>query len=246
MEFDRAQTAALIADLDRHDKPKIRTAVDQLIRLASEFPQLREILDQRLSEAGHRNYWPVAYVLGHLPRPSTGVLEVLIETLDHREPDIRWAIALLLTSIAKTDKTIIERLMRLAAAGSANQKRMALYCIRDLALSDAASQSTLLGALGDSDATVRVAAAICLRLRSDLDAVGKQALLKIYAEDAEAKVRHTAAIALAHLGKAMPEFLTALRKNSESDDRETRKAALAALELLEKRRSASSGSASDR
>jgi hypothetical protein len=246
MEFDRSRTDALIADLDHHDKPTIRTAVDQLIRLAVEFPQLREILDQRLTEAAHRNYWPVAYILGHLPQPSASALEVLIETLDHREPDIRWAIALLLTTLAKTDKTIVGLLMRLAGSGSANQKRMALYCIRDLALSDAASQSALLGALSDADATVRVAAAICLRLRSDLDAVGRQALLKIYADDVEAKVRHTAAIALAHLGRATPEFLTALRKNSESEDRETRKAALAALELLEKRRSASSGSASDR
>jgi HEAT repeat protein len=246
MEFDRSRATELIADLDHYDKPSIRTAVDQLIRLAGEFPQLREILGQRLTEAGHRNYWPVAYVLGHLPQPSASALEMLIETLDHREPDIRWAIALLLTTLGKTNKTIVERLMTLAAAGSANQKRMALYCIRDLALSDAASQSALLGALGDTDATVRVAAAICLRLRSDVDAVGKQALLKIYADDAEAKVRHTAAIALANLGKATPEFLAALRKNSESDDRETRKAAFAALELLKKRRSASSGSASDR
>jgi hypothetical protein len=246
MEFDRSRTDALIADLDHHDKPTIRTAVDQLIRLANEFPQLREILYRRLTEAGHRNYWPVAYVLGHLPQPSASVLEVLIETLDHHEPDIRWAIALLLTTIAKVDKPMVERLMRLVASGSANQKRMALYCIRDLTLSDAASRSTLLGALGDADATVRVAAAICLRLRSDLDTYGKQTLFKIYAGDAEAKVRHTAAIALAHLGNATPEFLTALRKNSESDDRETRKAALAALDLLKKRRSASSGSASDR
>ena len=246
MEFDRSQTEALIADLDHHDKPTIRTAVDQLIRLAGEFPQLREILDRRLTEAGHRNYWPVAYVLGHLPQVSASALEVLIETLDHREPDIRWAIALLLTTIAKIDKPIVERLMRLVASGSANQKRMALYCIRDLTLSDAASQSALVGALGDADATVRVAAAICLRLRSDLDAAGKHALFKIYSDDAEAKVRHTAAIALAHLGKATPEFLTALGRNSESDDRATRKAARAALELLEKRRSASSGSASDR
>jgi HEAT repeat protein len=246
MVLDRSRTDALVADLDHHDKPTIRTAVNQLIRLAGEFPQLREILDQRLTEAGHRNYWPVAYVLGHLPQPSASALEMLMETLDHREPDIRWAIALLLTTLAKTDKTIVERLMTLAAAGSANQKRMALYCIRDLALSDAATRSALLTALSDTDATVRVAAAICLRLRADLDAAGRQTLLKIYGADEEAKVRHTAAIALAHLGDPTPEFLLALRRNSESDNQETRKAALAALALLEKRRSASSGSASDR
>lgn len=246
MELDRSRADALIADLDHHDKPTIRAAVDGLIRLANEFPELREILDRRLREAGRINDWPIAYVLGHLPQPSADALEVLIEALDHREPDIRWAIALLLTGIAKKDIDVIERLMKLASGGTANQKRMALYCIRDLALSDAASRSALLGALRDADATVRVAAAICLRLRSDLNDIEKQALQKLYADDAEAKVRHTAAIALAHLGQPTPEFLLALRKNSESEDQETRKAALAALALLEKRRSASSGSASNR
>jgi len=244
--MDRSRTDALIADLDHPDKPTIRTAVEQLIHLAVEFPQLQELLERRLTEAGHSHYWPVAYILGHLQPPPAYAVEVLIETLDHREPDIRWAVGLLLTNMAKTESAIVDRLVRLTAAGSINQKRMALYCIRDLALSDVASRSALLAALGDADATVRVAAAICLRLRTDLEAVGKQALLKIYAEDVEAKVRHTAAIALAHLGDATPEFLSALRKNRESDDRETRKAARAALDLLEKRRSASSGSASDR
>jgi HEAT repeat protein len=246
MEFERTRAAALIADLDEHDKPTIRVAVDRLISLAAEFPQVREILYQRLSEAGHRNYWPVAYVLGHLPQPSADALGVLLETLDHPEPDIRWAIALLLIRVAKVEDAIVQRLMQLSATGTANQKRMALYCMRDLALSDPASQSALLRALGDSDATVRVAAAICLRLRPDLDASGKHVLLRTYGNDAEAKVRHTAAIALAHLGEPTAEFLAALTKNRESEDRETRKAALAAMELLKKRRSASSGGASGR
>ena len=246
MECEPIQAAALIADLDRQDKPAIRAAVDKLITLAAESARLREILDRRLTESGHQNYWPVAYVLGHLPKPSGAALQSLFDALDHREPDIRWAIALLLIRMAKIDRAIVQRLMQLAAAGTENQKRMALYCIRDLALTDSASRSALLGALGDADATVRVAAAICLRLRPDLDAAGRNALLRIYAEDAEAKVRHTAAIALAHLGEPTAEFMAALRINSESDDRETRKAALAALELLKKRRSASCGGTSSR
>lgn len=246
VELDDRHIEALIADLDRQDKPAIRAAVDKLSSLAAESPRLRELLHRRLTESGHKNYWPVAYVLGHLPEPSGAALRTLFDALDHREADIRWAIALLLIRIAKMDGAIVHRLMDLSAAGTANQKRMALYCMRDLALTDSASRSALLGALGDSDATVRVAAAICLRLRPDLDAAGRNALLRIYAEDAEAKVRHTAAIALAYLGEPTAEFMAALRTNSESEDRETRKAALAALELLKKRRSASSGGASSR
>ncbi len=246
MELDDRQIDALIADLDQHNKPAIRAAVDKLIALADETPRLREILGHRLTASGHKNYWPVAYILGHLPEPSRAALQGLLDALDHGEADIRWAIALLLIRIAKIDGAIVPRLMQLSADGTAHQKRMALYCIRDLALTDPASRSALLGALGDPDVTVRVAAAICLRLRPDLDAAGKNVLLRIYGDDAEAKVRHTAAIALANLGQPTAEFLAALKKNSESEDRGSRKAALTALELLEKRRSASSGSASDR
>jgi HEAT repeat protein len=243
---DEVQIATLIADLDHPDKPTIRAAVDALISLATGLPAFQQILHQRLTESGHKNYWPAAYVLGHLPSPSPVVIQNLIEALDHREPDIRWAIALLLVRIAKTDGNLTNLLVDLCGTGTATQKRMALYCIRDLALSDSASLAALLKALRDSDPTVRVSAAICLKLRRDLNDEGKATLLQVYLEDRELKVRNTAAIALANLGSPAPEFLLALRKASESDNDQVRKAAVAALELLEKRRSASSGSLRDR
>jgi HEAT repeat protein len=243
---DDVPIAKLIADLDHPDKPTIRAAVDALISLAKVSPDFQQILHQRLTESGHRNYWPVAYVLGHFPYPSGVVIQNLIEALDHREPDIRWAIALLLVRIAKTDGDLINLLVDLCATGTANQKRMALYCIRDLALSDSMSLAALLEALRDTDPTVRVAAAICLRLRPDLNGAGRALLLQAYLKDTELKVRNTAAIALANLGSPAPEFLIALQKASESDNDQARRAAIAALELLEKRRSASSGSSRDR
>jgi HEAT repeat protein len=243
---DDGQIANLIADLDHSDKPTIRAAVDALISIASASPDLERILHQRLTESGHRNYWPAAYILGHLPHPSGVVIGNLIEALDHREPDIRWAIALLLVRVAKTEGHLINLFVELCKTGTANQKRMALYCIRDLALSDSVSLAALLDALRDTDPTIRVAAAICLKLRSDLDDVGKSLLLQVYLKDTELKVRNTAAVALANLGSPAAEFLIALRKASESDNEQVRKAAITALELLEKRRSASSGSSRDR
>ena len=101
MEIDKDQTAALVADLDHQDKPTIRAAVDALIPLAAHSPQICDLLNRRLIEDGHKNYWPVAYVLGNLPQPSRAAITHLLDALDHREPDIRWAIALLLVGIAK-------------------------------------------------------------------------------------------------------------------------------------------------
>lgn len=246
MESIDPQTAALIADLDHPDKPTIRAAVDALIARAAMSPQIRDLLNRRLAEAGHRHYWPVAYILGNLPQPSAAAMASLLEALGHREPDIRWAVALLLVRNAKQNAELVRSLIQLCATGSDNQKRMALYCLRDLTLSDSASLTALFAALRDNEPTVRVAAAICLKARPDIDDAGKNILFQAYSNDKESRVRHAAAITLANLGAPAAEFLLALRKNSASADEQTRKAALAALEVLQKRRPAPSGSASDR
>jgi len=232
METDRL--AALIADLDHPDKPTIRAAVDQLIELARESAQVRTALDLRLDEPGHRNYWPVAYILGHLPQPSGTAIRNLLDTLDHREPDIRWACSLLLAKIAQSEAAVIELLIDLCRNGTANQKRMAIYCLRDLALNDSASLQALLSSLADSDATVRVAAATSLKNRTeDTDRV-RDALLQSYLIDADIKVRNAAAVTLAHIGSPCEEFLLALRQAAQSDDSQARKAAVVALGLLQK------------
>ncbi len=241
MDINDGQIAALMADLESHDKPAIRAAVDALIPLAIDSPTIRDILDRRLRETGHRNYWPIAYILGHLSPVATACLGKLIEALDHREPDIRWAMALLLVRIAKHENAVIDLLNDLTATGTTNQRRMALYCIRDLALSDSASLAAMLRAIGDSDPTVRVAAAISLKPRSDLDDAAKEMLLRVYLRDEDPRVRHTAAITLASLGSASAAFLEALENGRKSTEAQTRKAAEIALEILKKRRPASTG-----
>jgi HEAT repeat protein len=242
MAIDDRSVEALIAALDHPDKPTIRSAVDALIACAGDSPRVRELLQARLTATGHRNYWPAAYVLGNLPDPPSAVLSALLDALDHPEPDIRWAISLLLARIGKNHHDLVASLIGVCGSGSSNQKRMALYCLRDLALSSAASATAMLSALADPEPTVRVAAAVCLKERLELDSAGKTILLRTYLNDPEPKVRHAAAIALAALGEPAAEFLAALEKNFCAGDQQTRKAASVALDLLKKRRPASSGS----
>jgi len=232
MENDRL--AALIADLDHPDKPTIRAAVDQLIGLARESARVRTALDDRLTESGHRNYWPVAYILAHLPQPSGAAIRNLLDTLDHRQPDIRWACSLLLAKIAQSETAVIELLIELSRNGTANQKRMAIYCLRDLALNDPASLQAILTSLSDSDTSVRVAAATSLKNRTDDADRVRDALLQRYLIDVDIKVRNAAAVTLAHIGSPSEAFLLALREAIESDDSQARKAAAIALGLLQK------------
>jgi len=95
----------------------------------------------------------------------------------------------------------------------------------------------LLGALLDLDPTVRVAAAISLKSRSDLDHAGRDALLQAYLKDTEVRVRNAAAITLAHLGETSAEFLSALQQAVDGEDEQARKTAATALALIKKIRS---------
>src|SRR5262245_28971506 len=233
--MDTDRLAALIATLDQPDKPTLRRAVDELIAGAADTPQFRDVLEQRLGEPNHRNYWPVAYVLGHLPEPSGGAIRTLMLALDHHEPDIRWACALLLMKIAQSEPAITSLLINLCRCGTSNQKRMALYCLRDMKLNDSVSLQAMLGTLSDADSSVRVAAAIGLKTRSDTEQLVRTELLKSYLNDEDIKVRSAAAMTLAQLGSPSAAFLTELKKNLENDDSQMRKAAALALQWLEKK-----------
>ena len=231
---DDGQIANLIAALDHPDKPTIRAAVDALIALAPASTDLQKLLDQRLTEDGHKNYWPVAYILGHLCPPSRECIGRLIDALDHREPDIRWAIALLLTRIAKSESAVVALLIELNDTGTANQRRMAIYCLRDLALDDPDSLAALVKSLRDLDPTVRVAAVTSLKSRADVAAATREALLQTYLNDEDLRVRNAAAVTLASFGSPAEEFVQALSAASKSSNAQAKKAAEAALKLLQK------------
>lgn len=224
----------LIAALDHPDKPTIRTAVDKLIALAETSETLRQALHNRLSEADHRNYWPVAYILGHQAQPSGVVIRTLLDALDHREPDIRWANGLLLVRIAQQVGAVVPLLIELCETGSANQKRMALYCLRDLALNDNQSRTAMLKSLEDQEPTVRVAAATSLKVRTDVDDAVRQHLLATYLHDADDRVKNVVAVTLASLGSPDEEFMRALNEASRSGNGQIKKSADAALKMLQK------------
>lgn len=234
MTTDPSEIANLIAALDDADKPAIRAAVDKLIALTEHSEEARQALADRLNQAGHRNYWPVAYILGHQAQPSGAVIRTLLDALNHREPDIRWANGLLLVRIAKDEGGVVPLLMELCKIGSANQKRMALYCLRDLALHDDQSRNAILGALDDHAPTVRVAAVTSLKTRTDVDDAVRQKLLATYLQDADDRVKNAVAVTLASLGSPDREFLRALKQSSASGNRQIKKSADLALKILKK------------
>src|SRR5262245_21126158 len=234
--------APLMAALQKSDKPTLRKAVDALIPIAAHDRQIATTLTELLNDPGRENRWPIAYILASLPSPTQSSIQVLIETLDHRDPDIRWAVALILIRLAKTDRQVLKLLIELAAKGTANQRRMAIYAIRDVGLTDEASVQTLMDALHDPDPTVRVAAVTSLKMQSGLGERGKSELLELFLRDLDPRVRNTVVVTLAYLGTPSEKFLSELTKATASENEQLKKAANAAFDILKKRRSAPSGS----
>lgn len=233
--------ATLIADLETSDKPTLRKLVDALICMAADDAQITTTLIDLLNDPTRKNRWPIAYILASLASPPQSSIQVLIETLDHRDPDIRWAVALILIRLAHTDRQVSKLLIQLASKGTANQRRMAIYSLRDVGLMDEESVQALLNSLRDPDPTVRVAAATSLKMQPGLSENGKNELLLLFLKDEDLRVRNSAAVILAQLGSPSEKFLNELEKASASDNVQLKKAALTAFDIL-KKRSAPSGS----
>jgi HEAT repeat protein len=234
--------AALIGDLEHSEKPVIRAAVNALVSLAHASPQLRDTLHRRMSEPHVKNVWAIAYILAQLPEPSGDAIQRLLEELAHQDADIRWAIGLLLVRLASSDENIPRQLLRLCAIGNALQRRMAIYCLRDLNLQDSDSTQVFSVALRDPDPLVRIAAAAGLKKKTQLDSSEKDALLTVFLEDPDNRVRSVAAVTLAQMGMASECFLQALNRAESGENEQLKRAANAALSLLQKRRAAPSGS----
>ncbi len=233
--------AALIADLEQSDKSIIRAAVNNLIPLAKSSAELQATLRQKIGDPQVKNPWAIAYVLAHLPQPSRDVVRRLLDSLGHNDVDVRWAIGLLLVRLARTDEWTMRELSRRCTIGNALQRRMAVYCLRDLNVQDGTSTQVFLAALRDSDPRVRMAAIAGLR-RGDLDVPAKDALLAVFLEDPDNRVKSVAVVTLAQIGAPSERFLRALNLAESSDDEPIRRAAKAALSLLENKRAAPSGS----
>ncbi len=236
MEEDPEQIASLIASLNHPNKKVIRQAAETLISMAPKFPELSERLQRLLSDSPDEKRWPIAYVLAHISPPSPSCRHALSETLGSKDPDIRWAVGLLLVRLGKSDREVVNLLLDLLKSGTPTQKRMALYCLRDINLKDKAFLRAFLGMLWDLDPLVRVAAVTSLKIRPDVGKDGLDHLLDLFLRDPDSRVRHTAALALAQLGAPTREIRGALEEASQSDNPQLRKAAIAALDLLQKKR----------
>lgn len=233
--MEAKQIAEWLDALDRPDKQMLRAAVDGLIAALPDSPETGKNLHNLLRDSQRKNRWPIAYILAHLPQPPAESLEILLDALDHPDPDVRWAVILLLTRLTEAQSTVMQLTSSLFATGTATQRRMVVYYLKELKRQSEAVGHALLSALNDSDPTVRVAAVISLK-EQDVDSSGKATLLDLLMRDPDVRVQHAAAITLASLGSPSEEFLSALDHATKTAPGPLKKAALAAQRILQEKK----------
>ena len=258
LESERTETSlpddvvrSLLACLGHTTKKIQRGAAAVLSRFASRQPEIIAALTHKLAHPDARLRWTAAFTLSQLDLPSPSpqrvnvssnqtqlldtftLLPVLIENLGHQESDLRWAAATAVLRLARHySQDVAQAMIQLVATGNAVQRRMALYCLRDLKQTDQAAQTAYLASLHDQDPMVRLGGLSCLgKLRLTSGAM-RAAILRLLEHDPDMGVRRAAAVTCGQLGDTDTHIVKALQRTAQSDDSSLRKASTGALRKL--------------
>lgn len=229
-------TADLIACLGHNTKAIQRAAAEQLVRFSPLQPEIIDQLSQKLTDPDKRLRWTAAFTLSQLPvsTPSAlSILPVLIENLGHEESDLRWAAATAILRLAVRHLAVIPQMLSLASSGNAVQRRMALYCLRDVPQAKTVAPHVCVTSLSDADPGVRLAGLSCLSTHKLAIPEAESRLVQLLESDPDIGVRRATAVALGQLGIASPTVLDALKQVLQVGDSSLSKAATGALKKLQ-------------
>jgi len=220
-----------LADCLAHDRKLVqRRAAEAFAALDRRGRPVRAVLARALGSASARQRWGAAYALSLIGAPPPETLPVLLEALGQDDGDMRWAAARIVVRM-RDEPGLVRTLTELTARGTRPQRKMALYCLRDLEAVPAGAEHVALAALGDPDVGVRLAALSTLpAVAVDRAAVGPKVLPLL--DDPDRGVRRAAAAALGKLGVDSEEVVGALGAALRSEDASMRRAAEGALRLL--------------
>jgi HEAT repeat protein len=230
----------LVRELGDAHKTVQRRAIDELVAMAAAGSSIvTERLRESIASADRRVRWAAAYALGQIGGGAFAMdsAEVLCEGMADDDGDIRWAATNLMVQLGRGNfAEISTRLLKLAAEGDRNARKMALYCIRDLEIAGAELIAVVESSVHDPDVHVRLAALSVLSRLRDASGQAVRIMLECLKSDTDAGVRRAAASALGNIQTATADATAALASAAaDSADESLARAARGALDRLEKR-----------
>ena len=227
---DAADLALLLDALGAPTKAEQRRAAEVLAAVARAGQDVGPLLEQGLADGSARRRWGAAYACSVMGATSPACLPILLEALGSDDGDVRWAAATIIRSLPGY-QDVVPELRALVHALSPLQRKMALYCLRDLSAQASGLDDELLAALRDDEPAVRLAALSTVTvLAQDRRAAARAVMGRL--DDADAGVRRAAAAALGRLGQADPDVIVALERARNGADPALTRAAASALVLL--------------
>jgi HEAT repeat protein len=209
-----------------------RQAAECLAALGGRVGGVEELLLGCLTSASPRFRWGAAYALARMGSFPEEALDVLVVALGSADNDLRWAAADLLARAAVSRRReTVGRLVAACRADSAEVRKMALYCLRDIGPGSEDGLRVVAGLLSDGDHGVRLAALSAVA-RLAPDPISAARLLLPRLADPDRRVRRAAAATLGRIGDRSPDVLAELRHACESDDPSLCRAADQALRTL--------------
>ncbi len=235
---------ALIETLSDPDKKVVRAASDAIVQMSGRAPEAERLLRLALREADARGRWGATFTLARLAPPEPGLLPPVVEAMASPDGDVRWAAARLLVDMGRIHTGVLPVVIGLVrGAESPVVRRMATFCLRELAPDDPAAAAALLEASRDPAPGLRRAALTALAALIDPARAVWDRLADGLASDPDPAVRNLCAAAIGELGARDPSRVpTALHAAIEdaaaergARDAGLQRAAVRALERLGRR-----------
>jgi len=184
-------------------------ASDALARLARSVDGVEAVVHRALRSDAQSQRWHAALTSARLEPPTARLLPAIVEALAHGEADVRWMAARLLVDAGRVLPEVVPLAIGLVTgAESAEARRMATHCVRELAPERAESERALLVGSRDPERSVRCAALTALAGLSDPSSKVFDRLAEVAADPRDAAMRRLAVHALAALARAHRDSLT--------------------------------------
>jgi HEAT repeat protein len=223
-----ADVEFLVGCLGSPGKALQRRAADAISAAAARGVAVTDRLLRALADPSPNRRWGAAYTLGLLGPPPEASLPTLFESMGFDDGDVRWAAAEILK---RAGSLVLPRLVELATSGTPAQRKMAFYCLRDMAASADLVETAVLVGLRDEHVEVRLAALSAITQLMRAGDLAQPEVLRMV-DDSDPRVRRAAMSCLGSLGPPTHAVLRVLREATSSTDAGLRRAAAHSLKLL--------------